>query len=459
MPAPNSGEVVFQNYSQGKIKLPPPTIIGVYNPAKPIGLSSAPNGLQAKAGIKPLSENEVQINGKIYTITEDFLRKHPGGSVIKSKLGNNATQAFNEFHSRSTKAKKWLAGLPSREGFPQTALLDDFDKMRQELVDEGYFKFDPIHVAYRFIELALMAVFGYWLVLKGWYWTGMLVLGITSGRCGWMQHEANHHSVTGNIKIDKIIGSFFFSFGEAGSATWWTSSHNRHHASPQHVGYDSDLNTLPAMAFDIVTARLGKPAWLKFQAFTFLPSVALVVLYWKLYLHPMAIWRKKAWKDALFLVLHYVIWYKAFSVVHNGNLGLIVVSHLIWGSIAGLYLFTNFALSHTHKDVILADMSEDWVRSAVLRTTNIKHSLAVNWFMGYLNMQIEHHLFPNMPQFRHPLIADRVKALCLKHNLPYDERGYFEILYVTFKNLHDVGGCETVGVDLKTSWLKKHKNA
>jgi len=302
-----------------------------------------------------------------------------------------------------------------------------------------------------------MTVLGYYLVHKGFYWVGMLILGITSGRCGWMQHEANHHSVTGNIAVDKVIGSFFFSFGEAGSATWWTSSHNRHHASPQHVGFDSDLNTLPAMAFDIVTARLGKPGWLKFQAFTFEASVALVVLYWKLYLHPIAIWRKKAWKDAAFLVLHYVVWYKAFSIIHNGNIGLIIASHLIWGSIAGFYLFTNFALSHTHKDVILADMSEDWVRSAVLRTTNIKHSWAVNWWMGYLNMQIEHHLFPNMPQFRHPLVSDRVKALCLKHNLPYDERGYFEIVYVTFKNLHDVGCCPTVGVDLKTNWLRKPK--
>jgi len=272
-----------------------------------------------------------------------------------------------------------------------------------------------------------------------------------------MQHEANHHSVTGNITIDKWIGSFFFSFGEAGSATWWTSSHNRHHASPQHVGYDSDLNTLPAMAFDAVTARLGRPGWLRFQAFTFLPSVALVVFYWKVYLHPLAILRKRAWKDAIFLVLHYVVWYFAFAHIHNGNIPRIVLSHLLWGSIAGVYLFTNFALSHTHKDVILPDMSEDWVRCAVLRTTNINHTFLVNWFMGYLNLQIEHHLFPNMPQFRHTLVADRVKNLCQRHNLPYDERGYFEILYTTFKNLHDVGTCSQVGVDLKSNWLTRPK--
>jgi len=313
------------------------------------------------------------------------------------------------------------------------------------------FNFSPIHTFYRLFELFAMMAIGYSLVLRGWYWTGMFILGICSGRCGWFQHEANHNSVTGYMPIDKFLGSFFFSFGEAGSATWWRSSHNRHHASPQHVGYDSDLNTLPAMAFDTVTARLGKPSWLRFQAYTFQFSVWLVVLYWKLWLHLNAIWRKMAIFDAIFLVLHYYVWYTLF--IYQGVWGMIF-SHLVWGSIAGSYLFTNFAMSHTHKEILLTDQQEDWVRSAVLRTTNIKHNLLVNWWMGYLNMQIEHHLFPNMPQFRHPQVADRIKALCKKHGLEYDERGYFDVLACTFRNLDQVGHGKDVGVDLGKKGLK-----
>jgi len=308
------------------------------------------------------------------------------------------------------------------------------------------------HVIYRIAEIVLMTIGGYMLVQRGWYWTGMIIMGITSGRCGWIQHEANHNSVTGYPKIDKIIGSFFFSVGEAGSATWWRSSHNRHHASPQHIGYDSDLNTLPAMAFDSFTARLGKPRWLKFQAWTFLFSTWLVVLFWKVWLHPLAILRKKALMDGGFLVLHYWLWYHYFSYMGIGGM---IFSHLVWGSVAGMYLFTHFAMSHTHKPVIQQDQNEDWVRSAILRTTNIKHNFLVNWVMGYLNLQIEHHLFPNMPQFRHPRAADRVRALCKKHNLPYDERGYWETLWCTFKNLDDVGHGETVGADLKLRKQRK----
>jgi len=59
--------------------------------------------------------------------------------------------------------------------------------------------------------------------------------------------------------------------------------------------------------------------------------------------------------------------------------------------------------------------------------------------MGYLNYQIEHHLFPAMPQFRHRLIAPKVRNLLKRHNLSYDVKPYFEALMITFKNLDTVG--------------------
>jgi fatty acid desaturase len=63
----------------------------------------------------------------------------------------------------------------------------------------------------------------------------------------------------------------------------------------------------------------------------------------------------------------------------------------------------------------------------------------VDWWMGYLNFQIEHHLYPSMPQFRHPMISPRVKALFEKHGLEYKRMDYISAMNVTFKNLHKVG--------------------
>ena len=65
-----------------------------------------------------------------------------------------------------------------------------------------------------------------------------------------------------------------------------------------------------------------------------------------------------------------------------------------------------------------------------------------NRWMAYLNFQIEHHMFPAMPQFRHPATSIRVRELFNKHGLTYDVRGYFSCLGETLQNLHDVGHFE-----------------
>lgn len=42
-----------------------------------------------------------------------------------------------------------------------------------------------------------------------------------------------------------------------------------------------------------------------------------------------------------------------------------------------------------------------------------------DYFHGYLNYQIEHHLFPNLPASQYPLVKPRIQALCDKYQLPY----------------------------------------
>ena len=87
------------------------------------------------------------------------------------------------------------------------------------------------------------------------------------------------------------------------------------------------------------------------------------------------------------------------------------------------------------------DVDVDWVRYAAIHTMNVSAGpfKFVDWWMSFLNYQIEHHLFPAMPQFRHPQTSLRVQKLFAKHGLKYDQRNYVESLQVTFDNLHNVG--------------------
>ena len=105
----------------------------------------------------------------------------------------------------------------------------------------------------------------------------------------------------------------------------------------------------------------------------------------------------------------------------------------------GLYIACIFSLNHTHKPTVEAFSERNWVRRSIEFTTNSHPSFFNSWFTGYLCFQIEHHLFPSIPHPRLFEVSKRVKALCLKNNLPYDSQPLSSSIYKTYKNLVDVG--------------------
>ncbi len=49
-----------------------------------------------------------------------------------------------------------------------------------------------------------------------------------------------------------------------------------------------------------------------------------------------------------------------------------------------------------------------------------------DFLMGYLNYQIEHHLWPDLPMLKYRQAAPRVKAICERFGVPYVEESVFE---------------------------------
>lgn len=154
---------------------------------------------------------EVLVDGILYDVTD---LKHPGGSVIKYYAGKSidATQAFETFHIRSSKARKWMESLPHRPLNNSTAenrnfhpianqekLLKDFDEFHQQLINEGMYNPSFSHAFYRFFEIFAMHAIGIYLLFHGQYALGLLILGVVQGRCGWWMHEGGHYSITGNF--------------------------------------------------------------------------------------------------------------------------------------------------------------------------------------------------------------------------------------------------------------------
>ena len=51
-----------------------------------------------------------------------------------------------------------------------------------------------------------------------------------------------------------------------------------------------------------------------------------------------------------------------------------------------------------------------------------------DFFYGWLNYQIEHHLWPNLPLSQYQALQPQVLALCKKHNIPYCQESVFKRL-------------------------------
>lgn len=63
---------------------------------------------------KQVEKKEMLIDGRIYDVT-NFIKRHPGGSIINFVVGSDASDHFTQMHYRSERAKKMLKVLPSRE--------------------------------------------------------------------------------------------------------------------------------------------------------------------------------------------------------------------------------------------------------------------------------------------------------------------------------------------------------
>jgi fatty acid desaturase len=164
--------------------------------------------------------------------------------------------------------------------------------------------------------------------------------------------------------------------GESGSAAWWRRSHNRHHASAQHKGHDTDLETLPFLAYDVLTGKDANPYLIRFQVLNFFVGASFVITFWKFYLHPLNIIKRKKFMDGGFLILHWVLWFLIFTPT-LGVFQTFMLSIYV-GSVQGSYLFLNFSLSHTHMPVLEKEDQCDWVRKAFNYTVDID-SGTFNW--------------------------------------------------------------------------------
>ena len=66
-------------------------------------------------------------------------------------------------------------------------------------------------------------------------------------------------------------------------------------------------------------------------------------------------------------------------------------------------------------------MAQSWVVHELATTSNFApRNRLLNWYVGGLNFQVEHHLFPKVCSVHYPAISGIVRSLAAKYDLPYN---------------------------------------
>lgn len=96
--------------------------------------------------------------------------------------------------------------------------------------------------------------------------------------------------------------------------------------------------------------------------------------------------------------------------------------HLVAGFIFALV----FQMAHIVVGVAQPILNEnhvaedEWVVHQLKTTANFApNNYLLNWYVGGLNFQVEHHLFPNICHLHYPAISKIVEATAKKYDIPY----------------------------------------
>lgn len=302
-----------------------------------------------------------------------------------------------------------------------------------------YFKTTSIFVAY-FVPLFIIYLgqltFG--LNMLMYFIMGLAVSCV--GLC--VMHDANHGAYSKNKTINRWLGYSLNLIG--GSSFTWKIQHNfLHHTYPNVYQLDEDIDDKPFLRL----SPHGK--WEKYHRFQHIYAFllySLATISWvflkdfrqlKQYNSDGMTERNgfNAKQETRTMIISKLIYF-FYMLVLPILLGVIwwqvllgfVLVHLM----AGLLITIVFQLAHVVEgpEHLTATTEEEfantWAIHQLFTTANFStKNRFITWFVGGLNFQIEHHLFPHICHIHYPNISKIVRETVQEFNLPYYEFEHF----------------------------------
>jgi linoleoyl-CoA desaturase len=325
----------------------------------------------------------------------------------------------------------------------------EFYKVLRERVNQ-YFKTNNISkhangsMVFKTIVMLLIYLvpFGFLFVagLSNWlYFFLWVVMGFGMAGLGLsVMHDANHGAYSNSKTVNSIIGKVLLLLG--GNDTNWKIQHNvLHHTYTNVTDMDEDIDAPTSfLRFSPHKKRTAVHrfqhvyAWFFYGLMTMLWFVSKdyrqAARYEKMGLvksqglsygkHLIEIVLGKIFYGVIFIVLPFWLSPASWYVT--------LIGYIVMQFIAGLTLAAIFQPAHVvpTSNYPLPDetgnIEEDWAVSQLFNTANFAPKAKLfSWYVGGLNYQVEHHLFPNICHIHYSQISKIVEQTAKEYNLPY----------------------------------------
>ncbi|MCW3085931.1 MAG: Linoleoyl-CoA desaturase [Bacteroidetes bacterium] len=298
------------------------------------------------------------------------------------------------------------------------------------MVFKTIFMLSLYFVPYAFImsnTLSLAVFYTCWAVMG----FGLAGIGMS------VMHDANHGAYSSSPFINQMI-SLSLTFVGGDNKNWKTQHNILHHTYTNIHGHDRDIDNKVIMRF----APAGKFYKVqRFQVFYVFVFYSIMTLYWTTAKDLVQYFEfikhghnREGRKDRLITLGRILFW----KIVYIGYIFVlpvlllnvawwqVLVGFLILHGIAGLILSVVFQLAHVVEDTTFptpdanGNIENEWAIHQLETTADFaKDNKLITFYVGGLNYQAIHHLFPRICHVHYPEIAPIVEATAKEFGVPY----------------------------------------
>ncbi len=272
----------------------------------------------------------------------------------------------------------------------------------------------------------------------------MMMMGLGTAGIGFsVMHDANHGAYSRKPWVNELLG-YSLNFMGATSFNWKIQHNVLHHTFTNIYEVDEDIS--PRGTLRMSPDSPWKPfhrfqhiyAWFLYCLMTLVWVVAKDINRLTKYQREGLVQQQKsnARKEWAILIATKIVYINMMFVVPAillpFSIGQIIVGFLAMHAVAGFMLAIVFQPAHVVEgtEYLMPDdngnLENTWAIHQLHTTTNFApNNKLLSWYVGGLNFQVEHHLFPNVCHVHYPSLSKIVKQTTAEFGLPYKSKQTF----------------------------------